>query len=100
MNEFLEGNKLKIDFIKYIKDVISFYTPEIQDIDQNLPGNWEDFLFGRNQDTALYGYFVASLMGLYFQREQSNQLVTMRAYDFIANVAIKQQAKYSVLSLN
>jgi hypothetical protein len=100
MNEFLEGNKLKVDFINYIKDVVSFYTPKIEPIATNLPGNWEDFLFGRNQNTALYGYFVASLMGLSFERKESNKIVTNRSYDFVAGMAQDRQAKYSVLSLN
>jgi hypothetical protein len=102
MNEFLEGNKLKIDFINYIRDVVSFYTPEYGAIDKNLPGNWEDFLFGREQSVALYGYFVASLMGLRFERKQSNTIKTSRTYDFVAekNSSISIKTEYSVLSLN
>jgi hypothetical protein len=98
MNEFLEGKKLKIDFINYIRDVVSSYTPEYGAIDKNLPGNWEDFLFGRDQPFALYGYFVASLMGLKFIRKESNRIETNRTYDFVAEKNIK--AEYSVLSLN
>ncbi|MDF1644513.1 MAG: hypothetical protein P1U80_10050 [Pseudomonadales bacterium] len=100
MNEFLEGKKLKVDFINYIKNVVSAYTPASQDIDKNLPSNWEDFLFGRNQDIALYGYFVASLMGLIFEKRKSNQIVTMRSHDFMAGISPQQQARYAVLSLN
>ncbi len=100
MNEFLEGNKLNIDFIKYIKDVISFYTPEIIPIGQNLPGNWEDFLFGRDQSAELYGYFVANLMGLTFQKRKSRVIITGTDHEFAAEVASEQTARYSVLSLN
>jgi len=100
MNEFLEGNKLKADFINYIKDVIIFYTPEIQCVGGNVTGDWLDFLFGENSATALYGYFVASLMRLDFQRKNSDQFHTNRVYDLVAELSPQKRAKYSVLSLN
>ncbi|WP_445363191.1 SIR2 family protein [Microbulbifer sp. ANSA003] len=100
MNEFLEGGQLKDGFISYIKDVINFYTPPIKPISENLPGNWQDFLFGRDKSTALYSYFVASLMGLKFSRKKSNTLNPIRPYDDIAERDSRIAARYSVLSLN
>lgn len=100
MDEFLEGKKLKVDFINYIKDVVSFYTPIIDPISKNLPGNWEDFLFGRNHPVFLYGFFVASLMGLCFQKKKSNFILTGSESVFEAGLAPNGSANYSVLSLN
>lgn len=100
MNQFLDGNKLNVGFLDYIKDVIRYYTPEYESIGANLPGNWEDWLFGKNQTLALYGYFVSSLMGLKFERKQSDKIKTMRAYDFTAIKGFQTNTKYSVLSLN
>ena len=100
MNQFLDGSRLDVDFIDYIKDVIRYYTPEYPKIGGDLPGNWEDWLFGKDQVLALYGYFVSSLMGLRFERKKSDQIVTMRACDFITSKEAQPEAKYSVLSLN
>jgi hypothetical protein len=101
MNEFLEGNKLQVDFINYIKDVISYYTPKLNPISENLPGNWQDFLFGRDHSTSLYGYFVSSLMGLSFSQQPcKNPVMSGRSHDFIATKNDNPNTKYSVLSLN
>jgi hypothetical protein len=99
MDEFLAGDQLKREFISYIKDVIQHYTPEHTDISGNLPGNWQDFLTGR--DTySLYGYFVANLMNLKFRREESDRIHTNRVYDFVTEKEPDPPTKYSVLSLN
>lgn len=100
MNQFLDGSRLDVDFIDYIKDVIRHYTPEYPSIGGNLPGNWEEWLFGKSQTLSLYGYFVSSLMGLKFERRKSNKIVTMRAFDFTANKEVQPETRYSVLSLN
>lgn len=98
MNQFLDGGPLHADFINYIKDVIRSYTPqsEIED----FPGNWEDFLFGKDKTLSLYGYFVATLMGMKFSRKNSDRFTTLRQYDFFAEKETELQTKYSVLSLN
>src|SRR6185369_13710360 len=45
MGEYLQGNQLKGDFLKYIVDVINYYTPKLQPHPPGgLPGNWYDFL--------------------------------------------------------
>lgn len=100
MNQFLEGKKLKVDFINYIKNVIAHYTPTYGRISENLPGNWEDWLFGRDPNLAMYGYFVAGIMGLEFKRKESDRSVTGRSYDFVASKDPLSSAQYSVLSLN
>jgi hypothetical protein len=100
MNQFLDGSKLDVDFIDYIKDVIRHYTPLYENIGDTLPGNWEDWLFGKSQTLSLYGYFVSSLMGLRYERKESNKIVTGRTYDFTATNEDLEKTKYSVISLN
>jgi hypothetical protein len=49
MEHHLEGKKLPKNFIKYILDVISYYTPKIEPHQPGgLPGNWQHSLFGTN----------------------------------------------------
>lgn len=41
--------KLKKDFIKYLSDVVEYYTPQIKPYPKNqLPSNWEDVVFSAN----------------------------------------------------
>ncbi|KPD22453.1 SIR2 family protein [Idiomarina abyssalis] len=99
MNVFLDGNKLNADFIDYIKDVIEYYTPAIGDIEE-FPGNWYDFIFGRNQAVALYGYFVANLMNLNFEKSENDNSNSDKKYKYCAVKDPNSSTKYSVLSLN
>jgi hypothetical protein len=100
MKEFLEGHKLKDEFIQYIRDVITNYTPELPNLNQSRAGNWEDFLFGSNAKYPLYGYFISAVIRLMYQRELSDSAKTSRAYDFTANTNPHSQTKYAILSLN
>jgi hypothetical protein len=68
MGNFLEGTKLKDEFIRYISDVISHYTPPIGPFPKPLPANWHHSAFGDNKLYSYYGYFVASLFNLQIRK--------------------------------
>lgn len=69
MQENLGSDHPKRLFLRYISDVISFYTPRIDRADLK-PNNWGLQLFGSNTPWNLYGYFVGSILGLRFSRRQ------------------------------
>ena len=51
MGEYLEGKPLKDVFLKYITDVIAYYTPELRPHGAGaIPGNWDAWLFGESED--------------------------------------------------
>lgn len=52
-------------FIKYIVDVIKFYTPPITD-ERPMPSRWQDHIFGNNELWNLYGGFIGSIFNLIF----------------------------------
>jgi SIR2-like protein len=60
IGQFLKKERLKSDFIEYIKDVINFYTPEIPPKLNPLPSNWQHQFFGRNEYNY-YGFFISCL---------------------------------------
>lgn len=68
MQELVGRSRLKKDFVQYIINVIKYFTPEVQDRNRNLPGNWHGFLFSGGPQQSEYGYFVANLLGLQFEK--------------------------------
>ncbi len=66
MGEYLEGRNLKDPFLKYIADVIEYYTPEIPAHTDRLPGNWTDWLFGTETKWHSYAMFIGSILNLRF----------------------------------
>jgi hypothetical protein len=100
MKEFIEVNKLKDEFIQYIRDVITNYTPEFPSMNAPRASNWENFLFGSKNKYSPYGYFISAILGLIYKRENSDSFNTSRTYDFTANISPHSPTKYSILSLN
>jgi len=88
MADFLEGRRLSNDFISYIVDTISTYTPDL--LPRERAANWYSHVFGGSRDTEALGLFVASLLGITFESGEGTRIVD----DTVNNT------KYSVISLN
>jgi hypothetical protein len=88
MSEQLGNENERKSFVEYIVDVIEACTPQPLEF-KGLPGNWSDYLFGESSNNSGYGYFVGSLLNLYFSK---NGLEFKRSP--------KQSAGYSVITLN
>lgn len=69
MRELVGSEKLKKDFVQYIISVIKHFTPAVGNRSGGLPSNWHGFLFDGGPLQREYGYFVANLLGLQFERE-------------------------------
>lgn len=55
----LEGHKLKKNFIKYLSDVITFYTPKLNYyLRGHNVSNWNDFIFGDNKCTTIMVTYI------------------------------------------
>jgi len=99
MDNFLMGKKIRRDFLKYISDVISFYTPQLKPYQGELPGNWYDFIFGDDKLLSYYGYFVANLFNL--------EIVVRKLQDygrlvrqFIIRPCNLISTRYAIITLN
>ncbi len=99
MGEYLEGKSLKKEFLKYISDVIEYYTPEITPhAVGSLPGNWTDWLFGENRTWHSYGMFIASILNLRFLPQAQR----FRGYykDILCASNHIPEVRYSIVTLN
>jgi hypothetical protein len=93
MKAYLSSNRLRKIFNKFIIDVIEYYTLDKDHIEFSMPGNWYDFIFGGERIHRLYGYFVASLLGLNFGLGSDPRRV-------LANSSNRPPYRYSLISLN
>lgn len=59
MGSFLEWKRLKPTFLRYISDVITFFTQSLEPYGKELPGNWYDWIFGKNPICKPYPIFVS-----------------------------------------
>jgi hypothetical protein len=60
----LEGKRLKKNFIKYLSDVVEYYTPQIIPYQEPLPSNWEGFIFSDARIQNNFGMFYAAIQNL------------------------------------
>lgn len=60
IGDFREGVD-KTRFIKYLADVVSYYTPKLAQYVGTLPSNWRQFAFGNNRVHNDYGNFIFAL---------------------------------------
>ena len=82
-------------FIDYIIDVINFYTPEIKPYNNGqLPGNWYDFIFGRDRNNTLYGYFISNLLNLKIYKNTRNDK------EIHGSKIENPKVDYSIITLN
>lgn len=99
MGNFLEGKKLKNDFIRYISDVISRYTPALMPYEQSLPSNWYDIVFVKDKLHSFYGYFVANLFNIQFEEQRITEHGQKIIKILTSHCAIKH-ANYAIITLN
>lgn len=100
MMSFLEGEKLKKEFNKYISEVIGHYTPIVSpysDSPQGMPGNWYDFIFGRGGEYTELCYLIGHLLRVKFEEKEGD---SAGSRVFHATMDESVNARYSVLSLN
>jgi hypothetical protein len=95
----LEGNRTKKRFIKYLTDVVEFYTPQIVPYPQKLPSNWDRFIFSDNQIQNNFGIFYAGIHNLRIKAGM------YRSYEekyrkFQAERCENSAALYAVITLN
>lgn len=95
MSDQLEGRKLKKDFIKYLSDVVTFYTPQLEPYSGPLPSNWDKFIFGIGHLLLDFGYFYA---GLHNIRIVSNIPHKIRIFN--VDTCFDRMAVYAVITLN
>lgn len=60
IGDFREGVD-KTRFIKYLADVVTYYTPKLVEYPGLLPSNWRQFAFGNNRAHNDYGNFILGL---------------------------------------
>jgi hypothetical protein len=95
MSERVGGRSTK-RFIKYIVDVIHFYTPPPPETDPpRLPGNWYEYPITKNVEWIPYFFFASSVLSLRLRQDLS-----MSNRRFHADPALKVDAAYSVVTLN
>jgi hypothetical protein len=96
MGEHLEGRKLGEVFLRYITDVIQYYTPEIEPHPRRWQSNWYDAAFGTNDTWNNYGAFIGSLLNLRLSRTEAHS-----SYKAIAVRKTQEPAAhYSIITLN
>lgn len=91
------------DFKKYIKDVISFYTPSIDFNPKNLMiSNWNDFVFGRDHKLNFYGLFICYLFQLRIEKTikivSTENILKFETKQIIRNGNLVR--KYDIVTLN
>jgi hypothetical protein len=95
MSERVGGRSTK-RFVKYIVDVINFYTPPPPETDPpHLPGNWYERPIMKNSEWTPYFFFASSLLALRLRQDLS-----MSSRRFHADPALNVPAQYSVVTLN
>jgi hypothetical protein len=99
MGEYLEGRPLKETFLKYIADVIEYYTPDLQPHEKALPGNWTEWLWGTDRSWYPYAFFVGSLLNLRFLL--AGETFQKGLYQEIMCASNhKPRVRYSIVTLN
>jgi hypothetical protein len=102
MGEYLEGRRLRDEFIRYIQDVIKHFTPSLPTYNLAQSSNWYDFLFSDEKGTRLsvdwklYGTFVANLLRLKFHALGG----VARYSDVEVDVNQDSKVRYDVVTLN
>lgn len=94
----LTGSRIKKSFVKYIIDVVNHYTPEFNKTSE-LPGNWSDFIFCTSTLEKYYGFFVANLFHLQFEKKIVNDYGVQKT-EFHCKRDSNSDSIYSIISLN
>lgn len=96
MRRSLGGRRgLRSAFLRYISDVVNYYTPVLAAQRSGWPANWhENILAKTGRPSQFFGYFVASLL--------SARLVASRNIEAIQfqRLALPTSVQYAVVTLN
>ncbi len=102
MKSYLDGSTLKDSFLRFIKDVISYYTPPMKPYGASLPRQhkWYDFIFGQTGSTwRIFGVFIASLFNLRFEIKKV-PMVTYGTDRLFLATKFQATSSYSIVTLN
>ncbi|MBC8278431.1 MAG: hypothetical protein H8E46_09380 [FCB group bacterium] len=102
MKSYVSKSKLTQEkFANYIKDVISFYTPEIKNIKYNSQNYWDgwDLNTIANDNLGLIGKFVANLIGLQINIRMKKATHKLVELEFNSEIYDRINI-YSLISLN
>lgn len=101
MEDLISGNTRKSDFLKYLADVVKFYTPSITPIIKNrMDQQWYLQIIGSNWKWRHYGCFVGHLLNLMMIRQQvsvGSTGIEFR-YSYLKNK--NPEIKYLIITVN
>lgn len=95
MARIIEGVQKRQTFVKYICDVIKYYSPKLE-YSPMLPSNWDVAFFKGYPHSTLYGFFVAALQGIEIQRRENDR----GPAQFELRRIQSARTRYSVVTLN
>jgi len=82
-------------FINFIIDVITSYSFNLSDLKHEFPGNWLDFVFGKNDVQRNISSFVSNIFQLeYYDTSAVNKESSFKTRKIESNI------HYSIVSLN
>jgi hypothetical protein len=99
MQSFLGKRKLRKIFLKYIAEVVNFFTPAVTPCTAPLPAKWHQHVFGSDSQWRKYGIFFANLMRMSISRE-NNFVVGEPRYRFRISQNSRHSYQYSIVTLN
>ncbi len=83
-----------LQLLKYLEDVIKYYTPTFLPYKGGLPSNYHELMFGKSNSYKYYCYFMAALFQLKFNRHVDGK--RDGEFTYIQN----REYEYSIVSLN
>jgi len=87
------------EFLRYLRDVIVHYTPEITPYEGNLPSNWDEFVFGKDTRARVFGCFTLALLNVEIRERRDCGSVIPRDR-FKTSTDRSRATRYDVISLN
>jgi hypothetical protein len=99
MRDYLESRSLKEVFLKYIRDVVGFYTPTINSFAAGkIPGNWADWLYGPSDLWKPYGMFIGAMLNLSVKVSRFG--FSGNYENLVCDVQSNPKTHYSIITLN
>lgn len=92
----------RTNFVKFISDVVDYFTPEIDTIKKKDPGLFEgevySKIFGIKDENKRYSSFVAGLFPITFTTKELNGIFDANTLNF--SISKNPEACYSFITLN
>ena len=98
MQERFSNKRLKKPFIKFIVDVINYYSPEFISKTDNIPINWPDYIC-MGQKERSYSYFLGSLFNFTITYKTETDYEQKRK-QFRISKSNKVDKEYAIITLN